>query len=172
MPAESSHQSGNPCRFLLYPTSSIAQNSHDYRPLGLGYANLGTLLMVNGIPYDSEEGYAIAGALTAILCGEAYRASAEMAAVKGAFPSFEKNRESMLHVMSKHRDAAYRISPDVCPPPLLKAAQQTWDDAVEMGRQYGYRNAQATVLAPTGTIGLLMECDTTGVEPEFRAREI
>ena len=150
-----------------YPTSSIAQNSHDYRPLGLGYANLGALLMVNGIPYDSEEGYAIAGALTAILCGEAYRASAEMAAVKGPFPSFDKNRESMLHVMSKHRDEAYRISPDVCPPNLLKAAQQTWDEAVEMGRQYGYRNAQATVLAPTGTIGLLMECDTTGVEPEF-----
>ncbi len=153
--------------FSSYPTHSIARNSHDYRPLGLGYANLGTLLMVNSIPYDSEEGYAIAGALTAILCGEAYRTSAEMAAVKGPFPSFEKNRESMLHVMSKHRDAAYRISPDVCPPHLLKAAQQTWDDAVEMGRQYGYRNAQATVLAPTGTIGLLMECDTTGVEPEF-----
>ena len=153
--------------FSSYPTGSIAQNSHDYRPLGLGYANLGTLLMVNGIPYDSDEGYAIAGALTAILCGEAYRASAEMAAVKGPFPSFHENRESMLHVMSKHRDAAYRISPDVCPSHLLKAAQQTWDDAVEMGRQYGYRNAQATVLAPTGTIGLLMECDTTGVEPEF-----
>ena len=153
--------------FSSYPTDPIAQNSHDYRPLGLGYANLGTLLMVNGIPYDSEEGYAIAGALTAILCGEAYRTSAEMAAVKGPFPSFDKNRESMLHVMSKHRDAAYRISPDVCPAHLLKAAQRTWDEAVEMGRQYGYRNAQATVLAPTGTIGLLMECDTTGVEPEF-----
>ena len=123
--------------------------------------------MVNSIPYDSEEGYAVAGALTAILCGEAYRTSAEMAAVKGPFSSFDKNREPMLHVMSKHRDAAYRISPEVCPPHLLKAAQQTWDDAVEMGRQYGYRNAQATVLAPTGTIGLLMECDTTGVEPEF-----
>ena len=123
--------------------------------------------MVNGIPYDSEEGYAIAGALTAILCGEAYRTSAEMAAVKGPFPSFDKNREPMLHVMSKHRSAAYRINPDVCPPNLLKAAQQTWDDAVEMGERYGYRNAQATVLAPTGTIGLLMECDTTGVEPEF-----
>ena len=101
--------------FSSYPTASIAQNSHDYRPLGLGYANLGTLLMVNSIPYDSEEGYAIAGALTAILCGEAYRTSAEMAAVKGPFSSFDKNRESMLHVMSKHRDAAYRISPEVCP---------------------------------------------------------
>ena len=153
--------------FSSYPTGKIAQNSHDYRPLGLGYANLGTALMVNGIPYDSEEGYAIAGALTAILCGEAYRTSAEMAAVKGPFPGFVKNREPMLHVMSKHRTAAYRISPDICPPYLLKAAQQTWDDAVEMGERYGYRNAQATVLAPTGTIGLLMECDTTGVEPEF-----
>ena len=153
--------------FSSYPTRPIAQNSHDYRPLGLGYANLGTLLMVNGIPYDSEEGYAIAGALTAILCGEAYRTSAEMAAVKGPFSGFEKNRESMLRVMNKHRASAYHINPDACPPYLLKAAQQTWDDAVEMGERYGYRNAQATVLAPTGTIGLLMECDTTGVEPEF-----
>ncbi len=153
--------------FSSYPTKAIAQNSHDYRPLGLGYANLGTLLMVNGIPYDSEEGYAICGAITAILCGEAYRTSAEMAAVKGPFPGFEKNREPMLHVMNKHRASAYRINSDACPPDLLKAAQQTWDDAVEMGKRYGYRNAQATVLAPTGTIGLLMECDTTGVEPEF-----
>ncbi len=153
--------------FSSYPTRPIAQNSHDYRPIGLGYANLGTLLMVNGIPYDSEEGYAIAGALTAILCGEAYRTSAEMAAIKGPFPGFDKNREPMLHVMNKHRAAAYDLNPDVCPPYLLKAAQQTWDDAVEMGERYGYRNAQATVLAPTGTIGLLMECDTTGVEPEF-----
>ena len=153
--------------FSSYPTEAIARNSHDYRPLGLGYANLGTLLMVNGIPYDSEAGYAIAGAITAILCGEAYRTSAEMAAIKGAFPGFEDNREPMLRVMNKHRAAAYRINPDDCPPSLLKAAQQTWDEAVEMGEKFGYRNAQATVLAPTGTIGLLMDCDTTGIEPDF-----
>ena len=153
--------------FSSYPTEAIAQNSHDYRPLGLGYANLGTLLMVSGIPYDSEAGYAIAGAITAILCGEAYRTSAEMAAIKGAFPGFEDNREPMLRVMNKHRAEAYRINPDDCPPSLLKAAQQTWDEAVEMGEKFGYRNAQATVLAPTGTIGLLMDCDTTGIEPDF-----
>ncbi|MCZ6678568.1 MAG: vitamin B12-dependent ribonucleotide reductase [Candidatus Poribacteria bacterium] len=153
--------------FSSYPTKPIAQNSHDYRPLGLGYANLGTLLMVSGIPYDSEAGYAICGAITAILCGEAFRTSAEMAAVKSPFSGFEKNREPMLRVMSKHRAAAYRINPDACPAYLLKAAQHTWDEAVEMGEKFGYRNAQATVLAPTGTIGLLMECDTTGIEPEF-----
>ncbi len=150
-----------------YPTNPIAQNSHDYRPLGLGYANLGTLLMVNGIPYDSEDGYTICGAITAIMCGEAYRTSAEIAAIKGPFAGFEKNREPMLRVMNKHRASAYQLNADACSPYLLKAAQQTWDAAVEMGEQYGYRNAQATVLAPTGTIGLLMDCDTTGIEPDF-----
>lgn len=150
-----------------YPTKAIAQNSHDFRTLGLGYANLGTLLMVWGVPYDSEKGRAIAGALTAIMTGHAYVASAEMAAVKGPFPGFAKNREPCLRVMRKHRDAAYQIDVRFCPADLLKAAREDWDRAVELGEKYGYRNAQATVIAPTGTIGLLMDCDTTGVEPEF-----
>lgn len=150
-----------------YPTHPIAQNSHDYRTLGLGYANLGTLLMVWGVPYDSEKGRAIAGALTAIMTGHAYAASAEMAAVKGSFAGFAKNREPCLRVMRKHRDAAYQIDVRFCPADLLKAAREDWDRAVELGEKYGYRNAQATVIAPTGTIGLLMDCDTTGVEPEF-----
>jgi ribonucleoside-diphosphate reductase alpha chain len=153
--------------FSSYPTKAIGQNSHDYRPLGLGYANLGTLLMVMGVPYDSDKGRAIGGALTAIMTGHAYRVSAEMAAVKGPFPGFEKNRQPMLRVMNKHRDAAYKIDVRHCPPDLLRAAREDWDTAVELGEKYGYRNAQATVLAPTGTIGLLMDCDTTGVEPDF-----
>lgn len=150
-----------------YPTALIAQNSHDYRPLGLGYANLGTLLMVNGIPYDSEKGRAIAGAITAIMTGHAYKTSAEMAAVLRPFPGFEKNREPCMRVMNKHRDRAYKIDVRACPEDLLMAAREDWDKAVELGEQYGYRNAQATVIAPTGTIGLLMDCDTTGVEPDF-----
>jgi len=150
-----------------YPTKSIAQNSHDYRPLGLGYANLGTLLMVKGLPYDSKSAVAWCNALTAILCGQAYRTSSEMASVKGAFSSYEKNRQPMLRVMNKHRAATYQIDPDFCPPDLLSAAQQIWNEVVEMGQIHGYRNAQATVLAPTGTIGLLMDCDTTGIEPDF-----
>ncbi len=153
--------------FASYPTQTIAQNSHDYRPLGLGYANLGTLLMTNGIPYDSEKGRAIAGAITAVMCGQAYATSAELASIKGAFPGFEKNREPMLRVMRKHRDATNDIDARHCPQELLKAAQDDWERAIELGEQHGYRNAQATVLAPTGTIGLLMDCDTTGVEPEF-----
>jgi len=153
--------------FSSYPTAKIAQNSHDYRPLGLGYANLGTLLMLRGIAYDSDEGRAIAGALTAILCGHAYRASAEMAASKGAFPGFAKNREPMLRVMRMHRDAAYAIDRDLCPEALWRAACEDWDEAVRLGQESGYRNAQSTVLAPTGTIGLLMDCDTTGIEPDF-----
>ncbi len=150
-----------------YPTKTIAQNSHDYRPLGLGYANLGTLLMLMGLAYDSDEGRAVAGALTAILTGQAYRVSAEMAAHKGPFAGYAKNREPMLRVMRKHRDAAYKIDEALCPKPLLSAAREDWDEAVRLGEQYGYRNAQATVLAPTGTIGLLMDCDTTGIEPDF-----
>ncbi len=150
-----------------YPTQNIARNSHDYRPLGLGYANLGTLLMLLGIPYDSDKGRAIAGALTAILCGRGYAVSAEIAASKGAFAGFEKNREPMLRVMRQHRDAAYAIDREQCPEYLWKAAVQDWDAAVQLGEQHGYRNAQATVLAPTGTIGLLMDCDTTGIEPDF-----
>ncbi|MBX3263238.1 MAG: vitamin B12-dependent ribonucleotide reductase [Labilithrix sp.] len=150
-----------------YPTKDIARNSHDYRPLGLGYANLGSLLMQMGVPYDSEEGRAIAGALTAIMCGKAYATSAEMASSKGAFNGFAKNREPMLKVMGMHRDAAYQINRDKCPPALYRAACEDWDKALQLGEQHGYRNAQATVLAPTGTIGLLMDCDTTGVEPDF-----
>ncbi len=150
-----------------YPTQKIAQNSHDYRPLGLGYANLGTLLMVNGIPYDSEEGRAWAGAITAIMHAWGFRGSAEVASVKGAFPGYKKNEKPMMRVMNKHRDAAYKISNEFCPDDLVRAAREDWDACVAMGGQFGYRNAQATVLAPTGTIGLLMDCDTTGVEPEF-----
>jgi ribonucleoside-diphosphate reductase alpha chain len=153
--------------FSAYPTESIAKNSHDYRPLGLGYANLGTMLMLLGLPYDSDEGRAMAGAITAIMCGHAYRVSAEVAASKGAFAGFAKNRDPMLRVMNMHRDAAYQINRDKCPDVLWRAACDDWDEAVRIGQAHGYRNAQATVLAPTGTIGLLMDCDTTGIEPDF-----
>ncbi len=150
-----------------YPTERIAKNSHDYRPLGLGYANLGSLLMQLGVPYDSDKGRGMAAALTAIMCGQAYKASAEIAATKGPFVGFAKNREPMLNVMRMHRDAAYAIDPASAPGDLLSAAREDWEEAVRLGEQHGYRNAQATVLAPTGTIGLLMDCDTTGVEPDF-----
>jgi ribonucleoside-diphosphate reductase alpha chain len=150
-----------------YPTQDIARNSHDYRPLGLGYANLGTLLMVLGIPYDSDRGRAMSAALTAILCGRAYRQSALIAKSKGAFTGYESNREPMLRVMRMHREAAYAINRDQCPEELWRAAVEDWNDVVQLGEQHGFRNAQATVLAPTGTIGLLMDCDTTGVEPDF-----
>ena len=150
-----------------YPTKNIAQNSHDYRPLGLGYANLGTLLMLQGIPYDSEKGRSVAAALTSILCGHAYRTSALMAAHKGPFPGFSKNKGPCMRVMKMHQEAAYAINRDECPEDLWRAACEDWDDVVSLGEQYGLRNAQATVLAPTGTIGLLMDCDTTGVEPDF-----
>ncbi len=150
-----------------YPTAQIAKNSHDYRPLGLGYANLGSLLMALGVPYDSREGRSIAASLTAIMCGHAYRASAEMAGSKSPFPGFAKNREPMLRVMRMHRDQAYAIDRDACPVDLYRSACDDWDEAVRLGEQNGYRNAQATVLAPTGTIGLLMDCDTTGIEPDF-----
>jgi len=163
-----------------FPSKEIAQGSYDYRTLGLGYANLGSLLMRKGIAYDSKLGRAIAGALTAMLTGEAYKASAEMAGIVGPFPKYKENSENMLRVMNNHRKAAYdsndyeglshdliAIDQELCPEYLLKAAQASWDDAVELGSKNGYRNAQATVLAPTGTIGLLMDCDTTGVEPDF-----
>ena len=153
--------------FSSYPTAPIAKNSHDYRPLGLGYANLGTLLMVSGIPYDSDEGRATAAALTAILTGHAYAVSAEIAARRGPFAGYAKNREPMLDVMRRHHDAAYLIDAHACPSALLTEARQAWTDAVRLGTHYGYRNAQATVIAPTGTIGLLMDCDTTGIEPDF-----
>ncbi|MBM4374233.1 MAG: vitamin B12-dependent ribonucleotide reductase [Deltaproteobacteria bacterium] len=150
-----------------YPTPTIAKNSHDYRPLGLGYANLGTALMRLGLPYDSDAGRAFASAVTAIMCGQAYRTSAEVAGSKGAFNGYAKNEEPMLRVMGMHREAALGIDRDHCPEYLWRAAVEDWDQAVELGREHGYRNAQATVLAPTGTIGLLMDCDTTGVEPDF-----
>jgi ribonucleoside-diphosphate reductase alpha chain len=163
-----------------FPSKEVAQLSYDYRTLGLGYANLGSMLMVMGIPYDSEEARAIAGALTAIMTGTSYKTSAEMAAILGPFPRFEENRESMLRVMRNHRLAAYdadeyeglEIKPQglkvkYCPDYLLKAATKAWDEAVQLGEKYGYRNAQSTVIAPTGTIGLVMDCDTTGVEPDF-----
>jgi ribonucleoside-diphosphate reductase alpha chain len=163
-----------------FPSKEIAQGSYDYRTLGLGYANLGSLLMRKGIAYDSNLGRAIAGALTAMLTGEAYKASAEMAGIVGTFPRYKENADNMLRVMNNHRKAAYdsndyeglshdliAIDQDLCPEDLLVAAQLSWDEAVELGTKNGYRNAQATVLAPTGTIGLLMDCDTTGVEPDF-----
>ena len=163
-----------------FPSKEIAQGSYDYRTLGLGYANLGSLLMRKGIAYDSNLGRAIAGALTAMLTGEAYKASAEMAGIVGPFPKYKDNSENMLRVMNNHRKASYdsndyeglshdliAIDQELCPEYLLEAAQASWNDAVELGTKNGYRNAQATVLAPTGTIGLLMDCDTTGVEPDF-----
>lgn len=164
-----------------FPSPEVAQLSYDYRTLGLGYANLGSMLMVSGIPYDSEEARAIAGAITAIMNGVAYRTSAEMAEALGAFPRYQENRAHMLRVMRNHRAAAYDaseayegletkpmgINAKYCPDYLLKAATRAWDEAVQMGEQHGYRNAQATVIAPTGTIGLVMDCDTTGIEPDF-----
>jgi len=153
--------------FASYPNRAIAQNSHDYRPLGLGYANLGTLLMLLGIPYDSNRGRAIASALTAILTGHAYRHSALMARSKGTFAGYAKNREPFLRVMRQHRDAARAIRAEDCPRALLQAARDDWEDVLATGELHGFRNAQITVLAPTGTIGLLMDCDTTGVEPDF-----
>ncbi len=164
-----------------FPSPEVAQLSYDYRTLGLGFANLGSMLMVSGIAYDSEESRAIAGAISAIMNGVAYKTSAEMARCLGAFPRFAENKEHMMRVMRNHRAAAYDasdayegieikpvgINAKYCPDYLLKAATRAWDDAVQMGEQYGYRNAQATVIAPTGTIGLVMDCDTTGVEPDF-----
>jgi ribonucleoside-diphosphate reductase alpha chain len=149
-----------------YPTGKIAENSHLFRPLGLGYANLGSLLMTLGLPYDSDEGRAIAGALTAIMHLHAYTQSARIAERLGAFEGFATNREPMLGVMEMHRDSVKRIHPS-CPDYLRAAAQRCGDEAVELGRRYGYRNSQVTVLAPTGTIAFMMDCDTTGVEPDI-----
>ena len=150
-----------------YPTSRIAQRSHEYRPLGLGYANLGALLMRLGIPYDSAQACAYAGAITAILSGHGYRTSAEIAKSVGTFDGYPENRDSMLNVMQLHRDAAYSIDSAACPPKLLDAAQTDWEVCLEKGEQWGYRNSQISVIAPTGTISFLMDCDTTGIEPEF-----
>ena len=153
--------------FASYPTERIAQRSYEYRPLGLGYANLGTLLMVEGLPYDSDAARTYAACVTAMMTGEAYALSAEMAASKGAFAGYLENSSSMLEVMKLHRDSARRIDPALAPRELRSAALECWDRAVALGSLHGYRNSQATVLAPTGTIGLLMDCDTTGVEPDF-----
>jgi len=153
--------------FASYPTEKIARRSEEFRPLGLGYANLGTLLMVSGLPYDSDAARAMAACITAMMTGEAYALSAEMAASKGPFPGYAVNRDSMMNVMRLHRDAARAIDPRHAPRDLRQAAIEAWDRAVSYGALHGYRNAQATVLAPTGTIGLLMDCDTTGVEPDF-----
>src|SRR5690349_4022066 len=163
-----------------FPSKEVAQLSYDYRTLGLGYANLGSMLMVMGIAYDSEEARGIAGAISAIMTGISYKTSAELASILGPFSRYEENREDMLRVMRNHRLAAYDadeyeklsikpqgIKAQYCPDYLLKAATKAWDDAVMMGEKYGYRNAQTTVIAPTGTIGLVMDCDTTGVEPDF-----
>ncbi|MBS1521998.1 MAG: vitamin B12-dependent ribonucleotide reductase [Bacteroidetes bacterium] len=164
-----------------FPSKEVAQLSYDYRTLGLGYANLGSALMVNGIPYDSDKARAIGGAITAIMTGTAYATSAEMAKELGTFSRYEENKKHMLRVMRNHRYAAYNSSENYegldilppgidqkqCPDYLLSAACNAWDKAVEMGEQYGYRNAQTTVIAPTGTIGLVMDCDTTGIEPDF-----
>ncbi|MBA2762085.1 MAG: vitamin B12-dependent ribonucleotide reductase, partial [Segetibacter sp.] len=163
-----------------FPSKEVAQLSYEYRTLGLGYANLGSMLMVSGIAYDSEEARAIAGAITAIMTGVSYHTSAEMASHLGAFVKYEENKQDMLRVMRNHRLAAYDadsyeklsikpqgIKAQYCPDYLLRAACKAWDNAVEMGEKWGYRNAQTTVIAPTGTIGLVMDCDTTGVEPDF-----
>jgi ribonucleoside-diphosphate reductase alpha chain len=150
-----------------YPTPAISTNSEALRPLGLGYANLGALLMSMGLAYDSDEGRRFAGAVTAIMTGRAFAQSARMADVKGPFSEYAKNREPMLRVMEKHRQAAYDLSDSADSADVIKAARETWDEAVELGRVHGYRNAQATVLAPTGTIGLMMDCDTTGIEPDL-----
>lgn len=164
-----------------FPSKEVAQLSYDYRTLGLGFANLGSMLMVSGIAYDSEKARGIAGAITAIMTGIAYKTSAELASHLGAFSKYEENKQHMLRVMRNHRAAAYDameayegieikpqgINAKYCPDDLLKAATKAWDDAVMMGEKYGYRNAQTTVIAPTGTIGLVMDCDTTGVEPDF-----
>ncbi|HET6915487.1 MAG TPA: vitamin B12-dependent ribonucleotide reductase [Acidimicrobiales bacterium] len=150
-----------------YPTENIAENSRRFRQLGIGYANLGALLMAQGLPYDSEEGRAWAAAITALLTGHSYATSARTAARMGPFAGYQQNREPMLDVLKMHRDAASRIDEELVPPELLSAAQESWDTAVEVAEQYGVRNAQASVLAPTGTIGLLMDCDTTGIEPDL-----
>src|SRR5919108_1997418 len=150
-----------------YPTPAIAKNSEALRPLGLGYANLGALLMSMGFAYDSDSGRRAASGITAILTGEAYAQSARMAAVKGTFAEYAKNREPMLKVMEKHRAAAYQLTTSPEATEVVAAARSTWDEAVKLGRAHGYRNAQATVLAPTGTIGLMMDCDTTGIEPDL-----
>src|SRR5471030_388047 len=165
-----------------FPSKEIAQLSYDYRTLGLGYANIGGLLMSAGVPYDSREGRAIAGAIAALMTGVAYATSAEMAAELGAFPEHAANKDAMLRVVRNHRRAAHGESSGyekLATPPvaldlkaisdteLAQAAKRAWDEALTKGKEHGFRNAQASVIAPTGTIGLVMDCDTTGIEPDF-----
>jgi len=150
-----------------YPTPKIAENSHNFRPLGLGYANLGALLMSMALPYDSDEGRDMSGAITALMCGEAYAQSSRIAEKMGPFPGYEVNREPMLEVIRMHRDAMRGIQPEHVQTELFLAAQESWDTALAHGEKYGYKNSQVTVLAPTGTIGFMMDCDTTGIEPDL-----
>jgi len=153
-----------------YPTQEVTERSHIFRTLGLGYANLGALLMSLGLPYDSDEGRAVAASITAIMCGEAYKTSAELAALVGPFPAFAQNREPMLEVMNLHRENVKKIEVLKMPSRLKHLVNEAWDcwtDALELGEKYGYRNAQTTVLAPTGTIAFMMDCDTTGIEPDI-----
>lgn len=150
-----------------YPTAKIAQNSHDYRPLGLGFANLGSFFMRKTMAYDSDEARSWAGFLAALMSGVAYATSADMAQAIGAFSKFKKNKKSMLLVMKKHQRSLKKINWDFIPPEFKSETEKYWEEAIEQGSRFGYRNAQATVIAPTGTIGLIMDCDTTGIEPEF-----
>ena len=150
-----------------YPTEKIGINARAYRQLGLGYANLGALLMARGLAYDSDAGRAWAGAITALMTGHAYRTSALVAEAMGPFEGYEPNADAMLRVMRKHREASDEIEGEFVPEGLLSAAKHSWDEAISLGERHGYRNAQASVLAPTGTIGLMMDCDTTGIEPEL-----
>lgn len=149
-----------------YPTKRIAENSHRFRPLGLGYSNLGSLIMTSGAAYDSDAARGLCGAMTALLHGSANLTSAELAAAVGPFDGFDFNREPMLKVMKMHRDAVEQID-DACPAYLKDASRDVWENVLAAGEVYGYRNAQATVLAPTGTISFLMDCDTTGIEPDI-----
>lgn len=150
-----------------YPTEAIDKNTRALRQLGLGYANLGALLMAQGLPYDSDEGRAQAAALTAIMTGHGYATSAKIAKRVGPFAAFERDRDGMMRVLKKHRQAVDQIDPSNVPEELLQAATDSWDEAIELGQKYGVRNAQASVLAPTGTISFMMDCDTTGIEPDF-----
>src|SRR6266849_30790 len=151
-----------------YPTPEIERNAKAFRQLGLGYANLGALLMARGLPYDSDEGRAYAAAITALMTGRAYRKSAEIASRMGAFAGYRPNAAAMLGVIAKHRASVGNIeNDDIVPADLLGACRKAWDDALNLGEVHGFRNAQATVLAPTGTISFMMDCDTTGVEPDF-----
>jgi len=150
-----------------YPTQKIGDNSHSFRPLGLGFANLGALLMSMGVPYDSDQGRDFAGAITAVMCGQAYLTSSRIAESTGPFPGYGVNEQPFLEVIRMHRDSVNHINRHNIPAALYEGARQCWDDAYESGRKHGYRNGQVTVIAPTGTIGFMMDCDTTGIEPDL-----